>query len=138
MKLKLYYSTEQQPLGDPANQGFSEAMELLTLLERQGISCERIDTSKLSDEEIYEAYARAWTPSVFKKLGIRRVFGTRRRSGCFFGKGVPALLVYDEDEDHPVDVYPHEELSRTITIKEFLEELVSRGGAACPGEAKPF
>jgi hypothetical protein len=109
-------------------------MEILTLLERRGINCERIDTSKLSEEDLYKAYLKAWTPSVFKKLGIRRIFGTRRRSGCFFGKGVAALLVYDEDEDQPVDVYPHEELGRTITIKEFLEELVIHQGAVRPEE----
>jgi len=128
MKVKLYYSTEQHPFGDPANQGFDEVMALLTLLEKQGIGCERIDTSKLSDEEIYEAYAKAWIPSVFKKLGIRRIFGTRRRSGCFFGREVPALLVYDEDEDHPVDIYPHEERGRIMTIKEFLERLAGEAG----------
>lgn len=103
-------------------------MELLTVLEQQGINCERVDTSRLSDREVYEAYAKAWAPSVSKKLGIRRVFGTRRRSGCFFGRGVPALLVYGGDGDHPVDVYPHEKLGRTITIKEFLEELAGEAG----------
>lgn len=128
MKLKLYYSTEHQPLEDVANQGFGEAIELLTALEQQGVHSERVDTSQLSDEEIYEAYAKACVPSVFKKFGIRRVFGTRRRSGCFFGRDVPALLVYGGDGDHPADVYPHEELGRTVTIKEFLEGLVKEVG----------
>jgi hypothetical protein len=128
MKLKLYYSTEHPPLEDPANQGFGEAIELLTALEQQGVNSERVDTSQLSDEEIYAAYTKACVPSVFKKFRIRRVFGTRRRSGCFFGRGVPALLVYGGDGDHPADVYPHEELGRTVTIKEFLEGLVEEAG----------
>lgn len=123
MRLKLYHSTEGQPFGDRANQGFSEAMELLAVLEQQGVTCERVDTSRLSDGEIYEAYATAWMPSVSRKLGIRRIFGTRRRSGCFFGRGVPALLVYGGDGNHPIDVYPHEELGRIVTIQEFLQKL---------------
>ena len=132
MKLKLYYSTVQQPLDDRANRAFSEAMDLLADAQKQGIRCEKIDTAELPPEKVYEAYADAWAPAVFKKFAIRRVFGTRRRSGCYFGREVPALLVYDDDREQPTDVYPHEELGRTVTIGEFLGDLLAsddlRGG----------
>ena len=59
--------------------------------------------------------------NVPRKFGIRRVFGTRRRSGCFFGREVPALLVYEDSGSHPIDVYPQQRLGRTITINEFLK-----------------
>lgn len=125
MKLKLYYSTKQHPLDDPTNHGFSEAVDLLAFLQSQGIICEKIDTTELPNDKVYEAYAAAWHSSVSKKFGIRRVFGTRRRSGCFFGREVPALLVYEDSGRHPIDVYPQERLGRTITIKEYLTGLLA-------------
>jgi hypothetical protein len=77
--------------------------------------------------KVYRAYADAWLPSVSKKFGIRRVFGTRHLGGCFFGREVPALLVFKDDEEQPVNVYPHEEHGRIVTIKEFMQALLSAG-----------
>jgi hypothetical protein len=128
VKLRLYYSSVTKPLSDPANDGFGRALEFLRRLEGEGFLCEIVDTIGLSEDVVYKAYADAWLPSVSKKLGIRRVFGTRRRSGCFFGREVPALLVYEDDDELPVDVYPREELGRIVPITEFLEELISDGG----------
>ena len=125
MKLKLYYSTVQQPLDNPANHAFSEAIDILADVQKQGIRCEKIDTAELPHEKVYEAYADAWAPAVSKKFAIRRVFGTRRRSGCFFGREVPALLVYEDGSRHPVDVYPQEKLGRTITIRDYLTDLLA-------------
>jgi len=130
VKLKLYYNSKQHPQNDPANQGFSEAMDLLAVLESQGIHCDRIDTVRLPNEKVYEAYADAWTPSVSRKFAIRRVFGTRRRSGCYFGREVPALLVYEDSNGDPIDVYPHEKLGRTVTIKDFLKGLLTDSNLA--------
>ncbi len=126
--LKLYYSNATKPLSDSANDGFEKALELLRQLQNENVTCEVVDTTRLSEEELYKAYAKAWLPSVSKKYGIRRVFGTRRRSGCFFGREVPALVVYEDDKENPVDIYPREELGRTVTIKEFLQDLVLDGG----------
>ncbi len=134
MKLRLYLSTNEKVFpSDRANQGFDEALELLAFLKDKGLDYERIDTSQLSDKEIQEAYMEAIYPSVRRKFGIRRIFGSRRRSGCFFGKGVPALFVYGDDSRHPIDVYPHEELGHVITVQEFLESLIEKGQAASLG-----
>jgi len=126
VELKLYYSTQQDPADNQANAGLNEAMERLHRLRDRGIACEKIDTALLPDETIYKAYVDAWTPSIAKKFGIRRVFGTRRRSGCYFGREVPALLVYEDDSESPIDIYPREELGRTVTIEEFLTDLLAR------------
>lgn len=124
MQLRLYYSANHQLLDVPSNKNFPEVMNLLRLLKPRGISNEIIDTDLLSEEEIHRAYTDAVVPSVFKKFGIRRVFGSRRRSGWFFGKGVPALLVYEEGQRYPSDVYPHDEgQGRVKTIREFLYDL---------------
>ncbi|MFC2003438.1 hypothetical protein ACFLV4_05800 [Chloroflexota bacterium] len=99
-------------------------MNLLWLLEKRGITNEIIDTDSLSEGQIQKAYLDAVVPSVFKKFGIRRVFGSRRRSGWLFGRGVPALLVYEEGEQYPSDVYPHDEgQGKVKTIREFLYDL---------------
>jgi hypothetical protein len=65
-------------------------------------------------------------PSVIKKFGIRRVFGSRRRSGWLFGREVPALLVYEEEGEDPVDVYPHDELGIIKTTKQYLENMLNK------------
>lgn len=105
-------------------------MDLLGTLQSQGIHCEQIDTAELPNEKLYEAYADAWIPSVYRKFGIRRVFGTRRRSGCFFGREVPALLVYEDGGRAPIDVYPHEELGHTVTIRDLLMGLLTDNDSA--------
>jgi len=122
MKLKLYWSTKHKLIDVPFNKQFYEVTNLLQQLKKKGISSEVIDTDSLSDDALYTAYQNAVVPSVHWKFGIRRVFGTRRRSGCYFGREVPALLVYEEGESYPGDVYPHEEGQvRVRTIYEFLQ-----------------
>ena len=134
MKLRLYLNTNEKSfLSNRANQGFDQAVELLAFLKDKGFDYKRIDTSQLSDKDIQETYMDAIYPSVRQKFGIRRIFGSRRRSGCFFGKGVPALFVYEDDSGYPTDVYPHEELGRVITIKEFLETLIEKEPTASFG-----
>jgi len=70
---------------------------------------------------IYEVYLHAARLAVvrgYKAYRIRKVFGSARDSGKYFGREVPALLVYENDE--LIDVYPHEERGKLITIEEFL------------------
>ena len=124
MILRLYQSAKHRFLDIPSNKDFDDVGNLLKLLSRKGINIEIFNMDSLSEADALKAYSHAVVPSVFKKFGIRRVFGSRRRSGWLFGKGVPALLVYEEDQDYPVDVYPHDEGQGTIrTIKEFLYDL---------------
>jgi hypothetical protein len=56
---------------------------------------------------------------------VRQVFGSKRHPGFLFGRGVPALLVYDDGKPYPADVYPHRGRTRTVTIRAFLEELLT-------------
>ncbi|MFC2012627.1 hypothetical protein ACFLVU_05805 [Chloroflexota bacterium] len=124
MILKLYHSGTHQPPDVPANKGLPNVTNLLKLLQRKGIDSQIIDIDSLSDEEALKAYSDAVVPSVFKKFGIRRVFGSRRRSGVLFGREIPALLVYDDDQEYPSDVYPHDEgQGKIVTIEGFLYNL---------------
>jgi len=95
-------------------------------LERHGIQCEFTDIANKPQSEIYEIYLDAIVPSVMKKVGIRRVVGSKRQSAFLFGKQVPALLVYrDTTVD---DVYPQIRKwagrQETVTIERQLEDLL--------------
>jgi len=95
-------------------------------LEEHGILCEFKDISSKPQNEVYDIYSDAIVPSVMKKVGIRRVFGSKRQSAFLFGKQVPALLVY---QDATVDdVYPQirnwAERQELVTIERHLEDLL--------------
>lgn len=124
MKLELYYAGKQFVFDDPANKGFEEALRLLSRLKGKGISVKTVNTSKLSKEELREVYfGKVCIPAIWKHIGIRRVFGTRRRGGGpFFGKEVPALLLYMGGEEYPRNVYPHQKTGGglVVTIRDFL------------------
>jgi len=127
--LKLYHDPEGGVLGVPENEGIEQVMDLLEEARQRGVEVEMVDARRLSQEDLTGAYGHAVIPSVWKRVGIRRVFGTRRNSAAFFGKGVPALLVYEGGEEYPSDVYPHREGSHVITIREFLKSLLAVGGS---------
>jgi len=115
MKLELYY--------DKHKSDKSEIDKLLSFLQRQkekGKNITTIDVSSLAENERYEVYLKACTPSVFKKYQIRKVFGSNRRSGIFFGE-VPALLVYENEGSYPTDVFPHDKHGKIETIESYLE-----------------
>lgn len=124
MLLKLYYDPSTSISDRAVNEGFEEALRELRNIESEEIDVEFINTNGMSREELWQAYSDACSPSVVKHIGVRRVFGTKRRSGVFFSKQVPALLVYKEGA-YPSDVYPHQKPGRgpVITIRDFLEGL---------------
>lgn len=128
MKLELYYAGKRWVFDDPANEGFEEVLELLSHPKGKGISVKTINTSKLSKDELRKVYfGKAYIVSIRKHIGIRRVFGTRRRgSGSFFGREIPALLIYKIGEEYPSNVYPHQKRGGgpVVTIKDFLGSLV--------------
>ena len=125
MHMKLYYSTKIEAFDTLANEGFGEVLELLKKIEDKGIKCDRIDTSQLKDEEVFEAYIGSITPTQLKKYKVRQVFGSARHSGWLFGKQVPALVVYGSSTQFPEDVFPHVTGARVVTIRQYLEKLTS-------------
>ena len=128
MHLKLYYSTEVEPSYSLVNEGFGKVLELLEKMERKGVTCKRIDTSQLTEEQIAQAYIRAVVgPTQLKKYRVRQVFGSARRSGWLFGRQVPALVVYSLSESQfPEDVVPHATGGHIVTIREYLEKATHR------------
>jgi hypothetical protein len=123
MKLIFYYNSRVEPFRRVLDEIFS----LLRKCEEKRIECKIIDTKDMGDPEINDIYLNACTPSVFKKYAIRKIFGTNRNSGVFFAKQVPALLVYEDNQIVPSDVYPHEKGKQEIEIIEFLKNLLAEG-----------
>ena len=128
MKLKLIYHPNMLPLDLPANRDFdlSKIKALLEHLEQIGVSWEAIGTSKTSEEELSSLYFEAIKPAIYNKYPVRQIFGSKRNSGFMFGKGVPALVVYESGKDYPSDVYPHGAGDRIVTIKAFLDDLTKK------------
>lgn len=125
--LKLIHHSQTQPLASPENEGFDlrEIQALLRRLEELGVSGEIVDTLAMSGDELANLYIEATLPTAHRKYRVRQVFGSKRHAGFLFGRGVPALLVYEPGKPYPVDVYPHRRGTGTVTIKAFLEGLLS-------------
>lgn len=132
MIVKLIHHLEMPPLDLEVNRGFdlNEIRAVFQRLEEMGVSSEIIDTSTWSEKELSNLYIEAVLPAVYKKYHVRQVFGSKRNSGFLFGKGVPALLVYEPGKQYPSDIYPHRNGGRIVTIKAFIEELLKKMGKA--------
>ncbi len=128
MNLKLIHHSEMLPLDSPENEGsdLSEIKTIFQRLEEMGVSSEIIDASAMSEEALSDLYIKATLPTAYKKYHVRQVFGSKRHSGFLFGKGVPALLVYEPGREYPSDVYPHRAGNRIVTIRTFLEDLLKK------------
>lgn len=135
LRLAYYAGDEEAVLrGFEGNVAIDDVPRLLDRVEELGVPVQRVDTTGWSESQLAEVYSRAVTPAVVrhsKDYSVRRAFGTRRHGGAFFGLGVPALLVFEGLGDVPVDVYPHYERDRVVTIRDYLLRLVQT-----PGEAR--
>ena len=123
MRIELYYDSTVEPF---RKTGFDRLriLELLDAAKKRGVKVTVTDTASWNSSMFYEIYLRACIPSIRKRYSIRRVFGTARESGRYFGRQIPGLLVYEDES--VVDVYPHDEKRRIVTIIEFLEELLGK------------
>ncbi len=119
----MYYDSGVEPFRG----ALDEIFDLLGKCKEKGIKYRIIDTKDAGEPEVYDVYQTACLPSILKKYAIRKVFGTKRNSGIFFAKEVPALLVYDEYQVLPVDTYPHEKGKRDVEIVDFLKNLLVEG-----------
>ena len=129
-EVEVFYDAGQLREGDPANAGLDALPRLTRRLAEAAATYSVVDAGELTPQDREEAYlSRAVRPSVSNRYRVRRVFGTNKYPGQYFGAEVPALVVLDGGR--PVDVYPHEEQDGTIvTIRDYLDSL---GGASPTG-----
>ncbi len=82
------------------------------------------DTSKLSKDALKRIYfTKAAVTAMMKKYDVKTVFGTEEKEADFFGKEVPALLIYkDSNFGYPRDVIPRIEKNKLVVIEEYLSE----------------
>ena len=131
MRYELYYDADGM-VGGPVTEDF-DPLKIWSLLSRlkeeRAIDFKIIDVSQWSSELLNKVYEAAITASVWNRYRIRKVFGTNASSASFFGRGVPALLVFEGDR--PVHVFPHEEPTGLVTIRAHLDKLLcgDAGGA---------
>ena len=119
-EVAVYYDAGGGDSAQPRSLGLGEVTRRL---REAGVEYRVVDGGQLSHEEREAAYHNlAVRPSVRRRYRVRRVFGTNKYPGSFFGSGVPALVVIEDGR--PVDVYPHEEQDGTIvTIDDYLRGL---------------
>ena len=122
----IYFSSsdsDRKPFSGERNEGIEAVPGLLRQFREMCLEVEFVDVSNLTDNDRFKAYMRVIWPAVHKHYEIKKMFGTNRRSACWFGAEVPALLVIDAD---PVgDTYPHRKGNRITTIHDFLIGLLA-------------
>ncbi len=104
---------------DRCNSGIDEALKRA---ENFKSKVRVVDAAQMTEDGRYAVYVRATTPAMKNHNPIRQVFGSRKHSASMFGLGVPALLVQTQLGE-VLDVFPHKESQRIVTINEFLSSL---------------
>ena len=125
MEYVLYCDATAILSGLECNKGIDEVLKDCGEYRRKGIELNIVDTSQMSEREIQADYLRAIQPSVRTKHPVRQIFGSRKRSGWLFGRGVPALIIQDPVRNAPEDVFPHRESDRIVTIHDALNRALS-------------
>ena len=122
MKYLLYRAPAAVLRELACNAGIDVALARAEELRRHGIPIELVDTSGMGSGELQGRYIEAIGASVVKKYRVRQVFGSRRRAGWLFGRGVPGVVVVGPSGTVE-DVYPHERAGELVTISDFFDSL---------------
>lgn len=100
---------------------------MLKEAKKIGIPYKLIDLRGKNKGEIFELYLKGIGPCLRKKYQIRTVFGSHKHPATEFGTRVPALFVYEGQDFHPCDVFPHISKGKEVGIEQGLEEILKCG-----------
>jgi len=133
---EYYMNSKTPPLKIPYNEGIEAVPKLLEKLTMLGIPCKVIDTCQMSEKERGEIYNNVIIVSVEDSFQRREIFRGKGGKRNFFGKEVPALVVYENESKRKIiDVLPKKISDHIITIKQslekFLEKAVKEVGNKC-------
>lgn len=124
---EYYMNSKILPLKIRYNEGIQGVPKLLEKLTMRGIPCKVIDTCQISEKERGEIYNNVIVVSVKDSFQRREVFRGKHGKGNFFGKEVPALVVYENESKRKIiGVLPKKIGDHIITIKQFLEEFLEK------------
>ncbi len=125
MKLTYFWSSDatRKPFSAEPNECIEAVPNLLKELRARGHDVEFVDTSNMIERHRFDSYMRVSLPAVHNHYEVKKMLGTNRRSACWFGAEVPALLVTDADSVG--DTYPHRKGNRITTIHSFLAGLLA-------------
>lgn len=129
MELVYIYHSDTKPANILVNRDIEKVLELLGELHKRGVSCRIIDASGLDENSVRSLYFDAVGASFMSKCEIREIFMSENEDGYFFGREIPALLIYEGGV--AIDVYPHKTEFGYVTIydclKSMIDELDKRG-----------
>ena len=124
MRLVLYYDSDIKP--HPRFEfDFSYITWLLRQIERRYRAkiCIR-DTRQWKEQSRRWLYGRIRKFALQHRVSIRCIYYNRRGDRCYIGREVPVLIVYRRKRI--VGVYPHVKSGRLITIRNYLEKLLTK------------
>ena len=117
----LYYDSTIEPFTSITG-SIEYILRKLHKLSNKGYKIKIIDTAGWTNDMLFEIYMSVVQLAIRRKFRLRKVFGTAREGGKYFGKEVASLLVYENDQ--LVDVYPKIEKGRLITIEDYLKSII--------------
>jgi hypothetical protein len=137
MELTFYCASDPAVrFSDARNRGIEVVRSLLEELERRGVKVRTVDPRTLSSEQLLDAYAQAMIPAICRKYEVKRMFGTKQHSACWFGYQVPALLV-QQTADDIYDTYPHNTPENVVvTIHDFVTGVIATSVQNAAGNDK--
>jgi hypothetical protein len=123
MKVEFYYDSTVPP-GSAFPCDNAKAVELIGQLAAKGVNAKATD---LKGQQVgFMTYNAAVTGP---KSQVRAVFGAKGALQEDFGKNVPALLLFEKDDDrYPNEAFPRsdKELMKLISCEEMLQTLLAK------------
>jgi len=123
MKVEFYYDSTVPP-GSAFPCDNAKAVELVGQLAAKGVNAKATDLK--GQQVAFMTYNAAVTGP---KSQVRAVFGAKGALQEDFGKNVPALLLFEKDEDrYPNEAFPRsdKELMKTLGCEDALQTLLSK------------
>ena len=123
MKVEFYYDSTVPP-GSAFPCDNAKAVELIGQLAAKGVNAKAVDLQ--GAQVAFMTYNAALTGP---KAQVRAVFGAKGALQEDFGKNVPALLLFEKDEDrYPNEAFPRsdKELMKTLGCEDALKTLLAK------------
>jgi len=123
MKVEFYYDSTVPP-GSAFPCDNAKAVEMIGQLAAKGVNAKATDLK--GAQVAFMTYNSAVT---CPKAQVRAVFGAKGALQEDFGKNVPALLLFEKDEDrYPNEAFPRsdKELMKTLGCEDALQTLLSK------------